>query len=96
MLTLFDMAVPVGWAYQMYFGSQVDGIGMARDKSNTNSYIILFFILYIIVCSFFILNLFVGVVIATYNREKEKLGGSWMLTDRQKEWIDCKLVLVEA
>ena len=39
------------------------------------------FILYIVVCSFFILNLFVGVVITTYNREKEKLGKNFLLTE---------------
>jgi len=31
--------------------------------------------------SFFILNLFVGVVISTFNREKEKLGKSFLLSD---------------
>lgn len=100
MLTLFQMAITVGWARQMYLGSWSREIGMTRDRievdSGSMTMITIFFIIYIVVCSFFILNMFVGVVIATYNREKEKLGGSWLLTDRQKEWLECKLVLVEA
>ena len=46
-----------------------------------------------IIGSFFILNLFVGVVIATFNREKEKLGKSFLLSDEQKEWLDMKLLI---
>jgi hypothetical protein len=55
----------------------------------------LFFIAYIVVCSFFILNLFVGVVITTYNREKEKLGKNFLLTENQKKWLEAKLLIIE-
>ena len=47
-------------------------------------------------CSFFILNLFVGVVITTYSREKEKLGKNFLLTDNQKKWLEAKLLIIEA
>jgi len=33
-----------------------------------------------IVANFFVLNLFVGVVISTFNREKENLGKSFLMT----------------
>ena len=56
----------------------------------------LFFIAYIVVCSFFILNLFVGVVITTYNREKEKLGKNFLLTENQKKWLEAKLLIIES
>ena len=42
----------------------------------------IFFIVVMIICSFFITNLFVGVVISTYNREKEKLGNHFLLTEQ--------------
>jgi hypothetical protein len=32
-------------------------------------------------CSFFIVNMFVGVVVSSYNRESERLGKKFMLTD---------------
>lgn len=50
------------------------------DKNNF--YWAIFFIAFIIVGTFFLLNLFVGVVISTFNREKDKIGGNNLLTDR--------------
>lgn len=46
--------------------------------------------LYMIVGSIFVQNLFVGVVIDSFNRikEKEEMGGAF-LTDAQREWITC-------
>lgn len=55
---------------------------------------LLFFVLFIILGSFFIQNLFVGIVITTFNREKERLGKSYLMTGQQKEWIDIKLLMV--
>lgn len=40
--------------------------------------------------------MFVGVVITTYNREKEKLGKNFLLTESQKKWLEVRLLLVEA
>lgn len=34
------------------------------------------------------MNLFAGVVVDSFHREKEKLGGIFFLTSQQKEWID--------
>lgn len=56
----------------------------------------MFFIFYIIVCSFFILNLFVGVVFSTYKREEAKLGKNFLLTESQKKWLEVKLLVIEA
>jgi hypothetical protein len=39
-----------------------------------------FFVLFIIIGSFFIINLFVGVIISAYNREIEKHGKNFLLT----------------
>ena len=60
------MAITVGWAKQMYMTIQARGVALTRDPSvhpNDRYFMTMFFILYMIVCSFFILNLFVGVVI---------------------------------
>ena len=54
----------------------------------------LFFILYIIVGAFFTTNLFVGVVISAYNREVQRLGKNFMLTEKQRRWVETKLVVV--
>lgn len=41
-----------------------------------------FFIFFMIVGAFFFLNLFVGVVISTFNSEHDKLGGNDLLTEK--------------
>ena len=54
----------------------------------------IYFIFYIIFGAFFITNLFVGVVISTYNREKDRLGNNFLLSEEQKKWIETKLLVV--
>ena len=43
---------------------------------------VLFYIVFIILGNFLILNLFVGIVISTFNREKEILGKNFLLTEK--------------
>lgn len=43
---------------------------------------VIFFVIFMIVGSFFFLNLFVGVVISTFNTEHDKLGGNDLLTEK--------------
>jgi hypothetical protein len=38
--------------------------------------------------NFLILDLFTGVVVQTFNREKEILGKNFLLSDNQKKWIE--------
>jgi len=79
MAALFSMSTSVGWAAMMYKAVDSRGIDMIpkEQESMANS---VYFVLFIIVGSFFIKNLFIGVVISTYNREKEKLGKDFLLT----------------
>jgi hypothetical protein len=49
-----------------------------------------------VVGSFFLLNLFVGVVISSFNRQKDLLGGNTLLTEKQKEWIATHLVVLKS
>lgn len=41
-----------------------------------------------IVGSLFILNMFVGIVINVFNKEKEELQLNHLLTDTQMDWCD--------
>jgi hypothetical protein len=45
---------------------------------------------------FFFLNLFIGVVVTTFNSEHDRLGGNDLLTEKQREWIDLKLLILRA
>ncbi len=51
---------------------------------------------FMIVGCFFFLNLFVAVVINTFKTEQDIAGGSNLLTDKQKEWIDLRLLILRA
>merc|ERR1719409_781101 len=51
----------------------------------------IFFILFMIVGSFFILNLCVGVIVDNFSRMKDESGGhSILLTETQKQYQDAK------
>ena len=93
-LTLFEMSTTEGWVDIMYKG--VDATGIDKEpKENHNRLSALYFILFIIIGSFFILNLFVGVVISTFNLQRDSLGKNYLLTSTQKEWIDTRMNIVK-
>lgn len=41
------------------------------------------------------MNLFAGVVVDSFNNEKEKLGGLFFLENEQKEWVDIQKRIYE-
>ena len=86
MLTLFKMSTTEGWVGTMWNG--VDSVAIDRQpQEKRNIYWVFFFMAFIIVGSQFLMNLFVGVVINSFNYEREKLGKNHLLSDRQREWI---------
>ena len=83
----------VDWAALMYQATASRGIDLV-PRELSNEYICFFFVAFIIVANFFLLNLFVGVVISTYNREKETLGKNFLLTEKQRKWLENKIMMV--
>jgi hypothetical protein len=67
------------WSSIMYDIMWSRGIDLI-PRQYSNMYASLYFVGFIIIGSFFITNLFVGVVVSTYNREKERLGSGFILT----------------
>jgi len=63
----------------MHYAMASRGVNFV-PRQYSSPYFSIFFIVFTIVGSFFISNLFVGVVVSTYNREKEKLGSHFLLT----------------
>lgn len=57
---------------------------------------ILFFILFQLVGGFFFLNLFVGVVLNTFYIQSQKVGGGELLTDKQKVYIETRLLVLKS
>jgi len=73
------MANRVGWADTMYKATSSRGIDIEPKLSSKLVYAA-YHISFILIGSFFIVNLFVGVVISSYNRQKDQLGKNFLLT----------------
>lgn len=90
------MSQTVGWAEFMYRAIRSRGEGKQPDRSGETADPIAaaYFCIFIVFGAFFITNLFVGVVISTYNREKDRLGNNFLLSDDQKRYIETKLLVI--
>lgn len=87
MLTLFEISTTEGWVDVMYAG--VDAVGpYMRPKVNNQELWSLFFVAFIFVGSFFILQLCIGVIVDNFNKIKEA-GGDFLLTDDQRKWLNA-------
>lgn len=68
MRSLFIMATAAAWADMMYLLASTTEVDYVQVSMN-DTFWIYFCIFFIIVGSFFLFNLFVGVVISTFNSE---------------------------
>ena len=84
---MFGMMSTEGWLEVMW--SAVDSTNINQVPRRNNQMAFIFFFSFFMVCgSLFVLNLFVGVVINTFNIEKEKLSHNNLMTDLQNEWTE--------
>mmetsp|Transcript_3541 Transcript_3541/g.12709 ORF Transcript_3541/g.12709 Transcript_3541/m.12709 type:complete len:1714 (-) Transcript_3541:989-6130(-) len=96
-LALFEMATLEGWLVVMYAGVDADKEDIDKQPlRDTNQWACIFFVVFIIVGSFFVMNLFVGVTIDKFNEMKEKQEGkSVFLTNEQRNWVSIQKLLVD-
>lgn len=87
--TMFCVATLSGWNETMYMVSGSRGEDEQLVVYN-NPWVGVYFIILIIICSFFSLNLIVSVVIDKFERMKEEKNGSAFLTEEQQEWVRNK------
>jgi hypothetical protein len=93
MMTLVEMMTTEGWIDVM--DNAIDGVAAKNGVEqsplyNNNQGFAIFFILFMIVGSQFILNLFVGVVMDNFNKLKEQTEmGSSFVTEEQQSWVDA-------
>ncbi|CDW82939.1 voltage-gated ion channel superfamily [Stylonychia lemnae] len=92
--TLFEMSSTEGWTDVMWAGVDASEIDSVPIESNRPLWVI-FFMAFLLFGSLFIMNLFVGVVINTFNDEREKLGKNHLLTTFQREWIMIQISLLK-
>ncbi|ETO19248.1 sodium channel protein type 11 subunit alpha, partial [Reticulomyxa filosa] len=84
--TLFILATRSNWNEIMF--EAVDSSGKDRPpKFDHHPVSALYFIIVIILCSFFSLNLIVSILVDNFNRIKSEKDGSAFQTDAQREWV---------
>lgn len=73
-MALFVLASKDGWVQIMYYG--IDAVGVDKQPiDNYNEWMLLYFISFLLLVGFFVLNMFVGVVIENFHKcraEQEK------------------------
>jgi Ion transport protein len=94
MQAFFIISTAVGWSDIMYQAASIRGLDLAHSSSIESPSSAIFFVFTLILGNFFLMNLFVGVIISTYNREKELSGKDYMLSDNQKKAIDTSLTFL--
>ena len=87
MMTMFGMMSTEGWMDVMWNAVDTTEIHQV-PRRNENPGFIFFCMFFMIVGTLFILNLFVGVVINTFDKEKEKLSHNNLMTDLQNEYCE--------
>ena len=67
LFTLFILATLDGWVDSMYEGIDAVGIDM-QPVENHNEYMAFFYLIYLLIVGFFVVNMFVGVVIDNFHK----------------------------
>jgi len=94
MKALFEIST-ASWVETMWDCVDQRGIDLEPKKYNNLAWV-LFMISLVVFFMFFLINLFVGVVVTIFNQEKERLGKAFLLTGKQKEWLDMKVLCINA
>ena len=91
MLTLFEMSTTEGWTAVMYDGVDARSPELAPRRDH-NPAVAFFFVIFMILANFFILNLFVGIILDNFARIAEERGdgSSATMTKEQQLWSQRK------
>ncbi|KAM6399317.1 sodium channel protein type 4 subunit alpha [Rhynochetos jubatus] len=88
-LSLLQVATFKGWMDIMY--AAVDSREIEdQPVYESNLYMYIYFVIFIIFGAFFTLNLFIGVIIDNFNQQKKKFGGKDIfMTEEQKKYYNA-------
>ncbi len=75
----------------MWDSVDAKGIDQVGVRDNNYFFIVVYILLVIILCLLFV-NMFVRIVIETYNIEKDFLSLNSLLTDQQRSWIQVQIM----
>ncbi|KAL4505974.1 hypothetical protein ABPG72_013735 [Tetrahymena utriculariae] len=94
MRTLYIISSLEGWPDLLYqaIDSNTADVGPVKDNYIQISY---FYMIFILVGSFFLINLFVGVIFLNFNEaQKNERQSSLFLTEEQKRWIEFQQMII--
>jgi voltage-gated sodium channel type XI alpha len=86
MMALFIMSSLEGWPELMYDACDAAGVGR-QPRLNNNEHAAWFFVCFMVLGSFFFLNLFVLTIFQNFNAIKQDMEGFSLLTPEQQKWI---------
>ena len=93
LITVFEVVSGEMWPEIMYLTIDAQGPGLPQ-KRDFNRGAALYFIAVNLICALLLINVFVGIIIHSYNTLKATQDGSALLTEGQKVWVETmKLVL---
>eukprot|EP01059_Diplonema_ambulator_P035238 TRINITY_DN8219_c0_g1_i1.p1 TRINITY_DN8219_c0_g1~~TRINITY_DN8219_c0_g1_i1.p1 ORF type:complete len:2180 (+),score=671.96 TRINITY_DN8219_c0_g1_i1:76-6615(+) len=95
-VTLLQVAALSGWMDIMYNAVDSNGIIDEKPIRDNRPLLALFFVAWIFAGAFFVMNIFTGVVVDHFSRQKLQLDGSIFLTDRQEQSLRVKKIIMNA
>eukprot|EP01062_Namystynia_karyoxenos_P066884 TRINITY_DN607_c1_g1_i1.p1 TRINITY_DN607_c1_g1~~TRINITY_DN607_c1_g1_i1.p1 ORF type:complete len:4186 (+),score=1120.96 TRINITY_DN607_c1_g1_i1:108-12560(+) len=93
MMSLFEVAIGDGWVALMFDVVDAPGEGEGPREGAAPERV-LYFLIFIVIAQFVMMNLFVGVIIDTFLFVKQKRKGQGVLGPRQIEWLALQQVLI--
>jgi hypothetical protein len=92
-VAFFSISTTENWVDLMYAAVDSQGIDM-QPIQNNNPGFIFFFIFFVIIGAFFVLNLFIGVIIDNFEKIKIELQGELIFLDiKDIEWVKMQMML---
>ena len=91
-ITLFVVSTREGWLDIMWNGMDATGVGF-QPIAEHSWYNCIFFLAFIMIGYYFVLNIFLGVIFDHFSLLKAEQGGPVFATAKQKEWFDATNVL---
>lgn len=95
LLALFEISTLEGWPNFMFHAMDVTEDRSKHPRRNAAAPNAIFFVVFVIMGSLFVMNIFVGVVVHKFQVAKERTeGASVFLTDQQRAFVDRIKVLL--
>ncbi|KAJ1639567.1 Ion transport protein-domain-containing protein, partial [Pavlovales sp. CCMP2436] len=94
-LLLFEMSGLEGWPDVMFMGIDAVGVGVAPVRGH-NTVAAIYFMGWVVVGAFFVLNLFIGVIVDTFNEIKKHDGDTLFMTPEQQAWTRALAMMLKA